>query len=193
MTIRNTSSYINILIMLSIYVLFAVSPAAADEHVKNRHGYQHDSGIFSDHKKADKGNEFTGESAAWVFVIANITVVLSLLSKMLIKFIPPGIALKEKIRAWNNFQKKYLMFFHYVLNPISLIIAFVHFNLSQCRTSSLPESGLALMTILAIIGISVKFGISPKSIRRTVCQFHTNPLPIIFVLIILFAGHSLVD
>ena len=142
MTIRNTSSYINILIMLSIYVLFAVSPAAADEHVKNRHGYQHDSGIFSDHKKADKGNEFTGESAAWVFVIANITVVLSLLSKMLIKFIPPGIALKEKIRAWNNFQKKYLMFFHYVLNPISLIIAFVHFNLSQCRTSSLPESGI---------------------------------------------------
>ncbi len=193
MSIRNTSLYRNILIILSFYVLFAVPPAAADDHVKNRHGYQHDSGIFSDHRKGDNGNEFTGESAAWVFVIANITVVLSLLSKVLIKFIPLGTALKEKIRAWNNFQKKYLMFFHYILNPISLIIAFVHFSLSQCRTSSLPEWGLALMTILAVIGISVKFRISPKSIRRTVCQLHTNPLPVVVVLIILFAGHSLVD
>jgi hypothetical protein len=167
----------------------------ADDHIEKRHNkHQHDRKIFSyDHKKGDKGNELTGEVTAWLFVIANITVVISLLSKGIIGSTPLRKTLKEKIKSLNNFQKKYLMLLHYFLNPISLIIAFVHFSLSQCSRSFLPELGFILLVIFGVIGILLKFKISPKNIQRGVYQIHTNPIPLIFVLIILFVGHSIVD
>lgn len=194
MNIHHSASYRNLLLILSAYFLFTVSTAVADDHTENRHGDQHHKNIFSyDLKKGDKGNELTGEAAAWLFVIANITVAISLIFKGIVEFIPIRITLKETIKNLNKFQKKYLMLFHYVLNSIALIIAFAHFSLSRCGTSFLPELGLALMAVIGVAGIFVKFKISPKNIRSYVYRLHTNPMPIGFVLIILFVGHTIVD
>jgi len=194
MNIHDNGAYRRLLLILSLYFCFTASIAAADEHNEKRHGYQHVGNIFSDYlKKGDEGNELTGEAAAWIFVIANITVVISLLFKGIVKFAPLRTTLKEKIKSLNKLQKKYLMLFHYVLNSIALIIAFAHFCLSRCSTSFLPEFGLALMAVIGVAGILVKFKISPKSIRKAVYRLHTDPIPSGFVLIILFVGHSIVD
>lgn len=185
---------LTVVILTAAVFCFTASLSGADDHNEKRHGYRHDRSIVSDYlKKGDEGNEFTGEAAAWLFVIANITVVISLLSKGIVKFTPLARTLKEKIKRFNRFQKKYLMFFHYVLNLTALTMAFVHFSLSRCAASFLPESGLALIAVIGVAGIFVKFKISPKSIRSAVYRLHTNPIPIGFILIILFAGHSLVD
>ena len=194
MNINDKTSYRNLLLILTVYFGLAISPAAGDDHNERRHGYQNDTDIFSHYlKKSDDGNELTGETAAWIFAVANITVVISLLSKGIIRFTPLAATLKEKIKKLNKFQKKYLMSFHYVLNSVSLIIAFVHFILSRCGTSILPELGLTLMAVIGFAGIFVKFRFSPKSIQRAVYRFHTNPMPFGFVLIMLFAGHIIVD
>ncbi len=178
---------------VTVYFCFTVSQGVADEHNERRHGYRHDRSIISDYLKKNEGNELTGETAAWLFGIANLTVMISLLSKGTVKFTPLATHLKEKIKSLNKFQKKYLMFFHYVLNSIALIIAFVHFSLSRCAASFLPELGLALAAVIGVAGIFVKFKISPKSIRSAVYRLHTNPMPLGFVLMMLFAGHSIID
>jgi hypothetical protein len=194
MNFHGDASYRNLLLILFIYFFFMVSAAVADNHNEKRHGHQHDRNIFSyDLKKGDKGNELTGEMAAWMFVIANITVVISLLFKGMVRFTPLGTTLKEKIKSLNRFQKKYLLRFHYFLNPVAMIIAFVHFSLSRCGTSFLPDLGLVLMAVIGVAGIFVKFKISPKSIQRAVYWLHTDPMPLGFGLIILVAGHSIID
>lgn len=189
MNIHDNTSRKALLLILSILLLFIVSIAVADDYHKNWHGHQKGINLFS----YDKGNEFTGEVAALIFMIANITVLFSLLSKGTVRFIPVGATLKEKIKSLNKFQKKYLMPIHYFLNPVGFIIAFVHFFLSKCITSFLPEFGFGLMAIIGVAGIFVKFKISPKSIRRVVYWLHTNPMPLGFVLTVLFAGHIIVD
>jgi len=58
-----------------------------------------------------------------------------------------------KIISFNKFHKKYLMRFHYVLNPMGLCIAFFHFLLSSCRSFPFPESGLLSMPLIAGFGL----------------------------------------
>lgn len=181
------------LLLSGIYSLAFLPNAFADDH--RQKGKHLDRSVFSnsEHGRGDKGNELTGESTAWIFATANLPALLSLLVRGLIRNTGLAGNVKDRLKRFNQAQKRYLMPLHYLLNPLALLLAFIHFSLSHCRSSSLPEWGLAVMASLALIGILVKFKVTPKGIRKTVYQIHTNPLPVGLLVIILLVGHSIVD
>ncbi len=180
------------LLLSCICFMACVPDAMADD--RGHKGKQVGWSLFStsEHGKGDNGNELTGETAAWIFAAANLPVLLSLLIRGLMHSIAISGNLKDRLKRFNQAQKKVLMPFHYILNPLALLLAFIHFSLSRCRSSSLPEWGLAVMASLALIGVLVKFKVSPKIMRKTFYQIHTNPLPIALLVIILLVGHSIV-
>jgi hypothetical protein len=145
------------------------------------------------HGGGDQGNEFTGEAAGWMFAAANLPVVLSLLLKGAINFVPLAPQSRDRVKRFNQHQKKHLMRFHYFLNPLAASMAVGHFSLSACRSSSLPEWGLAGAASLVLLGMAMKFKVSPVNLRQTVYRIHTSPLSVGLVLIVLLVGHSLVD
>jgi hypothetical protein len=183
-----------IFLLSAIYLMVSGANAIADDDHHKRHKQRNDKGSsFLDHGKANEGNEFTGESAAWIFAAANLTVVFSLLARGLTRYAPLAADVKDRVKGLNQTQKNHLMRFHYFLNPLALILAFIHFGLSRCRSTSLPEWGLVVMAILAGIGMMVKYKVSPKGIRRTVYQIHTNPFLLGCLLLLLLIGHSIID
>lgn len=144
-------------------------------------------------KKEDEGNEVTGQTAAWLLVAANLTVVFSILMKAVSRYFPLELKTKSSIKRFNQLQKKYLMRFHYVLNPLALCIAIFHFLLSSCRKSSLPEWGLIFVTMMVFLGLMVKFKVTPKWIRRFVYRLHTGLATFSIMIILLVVGHLIVD
>jgi len=145
------------------------------------------------HDKDDKGNEFTGQTAAWIFVAANITITVSLILKTFVRFVSLENRTINRIKNFNKFQKKHLGNFHYLLNPLAVTLAFVHFSLSSCRSSALPEWGLLATLIIVLIGVAIKIKVTPKRIRKVFYNIHTSPLPFGVILIVLLIGHSIVD
>jgi hypothetical protein len=181
------------LLLSGMYFRTCVPDATADDHdYKGKHSGRR---ILSnsEHGRGDKGNEVTGQSAAWILAAANLPALLSLLARALIRHTSLAGSIKERIKRFNQTQKRYLMPFHYLLNPLALLLALIHFSLSHCRSSSLPEWGLAVMAALAVIGILIKFKFAPKNIRSTIYRIHTNPLPVGLLVTILLIGHSIVD
>ncbi len=182
------------MLLLSGFCLATSHPdALADDHgYKGKH-FGGSAFSTSGHGRGDKGNELTGEFAAWIFGAANLPVLLSLLIRGLIHNTAMAESLKDRLKRFNQAQKKYLMPLHYTLNLLALLLASIHFSLSHCRSSSLPEWGLTIMASLAAIGMVIKFRISPKSMRRTVYQIHTHPLSLGLLVIVLLVGHSIID
>jgi hypothetical protein len=180
--------------MAGIMVFAGASIANADHDLKDRlkHWGKDDLSVAR-HGGGDKGNEFTGQAAGWIFGAANLPVVLSLLLKGAINFTPLAPGTKDRVKRFNQLQKKHLMRFHYFLNPLAAILALAHFSLSACRSSSLPEWGLAGAASLVLLGMAMKFKVSPVSLRKTVYKIHTHPLSVGLVLTVLLIGHSIVD
>lgn len=180
------------LVMTGVYFMAYFSEATADSsyHKEKKHSYA----LSFDPKRGrkDDGNEATGQAAAWIFAAANFPVVLSLLLKGAINGIGMPEDFRNKLKKFNRTQKKYLMLFHYILNPIAVLFALVHFSLSYCRSSSLPEWGLAVMSVLALTGLLMKFKIVPSHTVKTVYQIHTHPLFIGILVTLLLVGHSIV-
>jgi len=144
-------------------------------------------------EREDDGNEVTGQTAAWLLVAANFTVVLSILIKALIRqysFEPETII---SIKRFNQLQKRHLMRFHYVLNPAALCMAGIHFSLSSCRSSPLPEWGLICLAVMVFLGFTVKLRLAPKRIQRFVYRLHTGLAAISVMIILLVTGHMIVD
>jgi hypothetical protein len=194
--------------MISIsLVLFILQVAPtfslAGEHRKgdrhyDRHEIRKEQHDYDDHKgrqveKDAEGNELTGQIAAWLLVSANLTVVFSIITKGANRFLSLKPQKKSSIKAFNQFQKKYLMRFHYVLNPIALCVALFHFLLSSCRSSPLPEWGLVLVMIVVVLGLVLKFKASPKWMRKGVYRFHTSAAAFSAVILVLVVGHLMVD
>jgi hypothetical protein len=185
-----------ILFAVALIVLMMFVPQASGDGDREEYGKRHGksaSSSFSRGKRGDKGNEFTGQSAAWIFAAANLTVGLSLLSRGLTTRPQLSSRTKERIRKLNQIQKKGLMRFHYWLNPLGLLLAVIHFSLSTCRSSPFPEWGLVGAATLVLIGSVIRFKLSPKRFRKTVYRIHTSPLSVGLVLIVLLIGHSIVD
>jgi hypothetical protein len=185
--------------------IFQVVPdlAIADDHKTNKRHYRryenskerHDN---NDHnrrqaKKDDEGNETTGQTAAWILAAANLTVAFSILMKGARRFLPLDPQTKSSFKSFNQLQKKHLMRFHYVLNPVALGIAFFHFLLSSCRSSPLPEWGLIFVTMMVFLGLILKFKVSPKGMRKSVYRLHTTSASFLIMILLLVVGHLIVD
>jgi hypothetical protein len=175
----------------------------ADEHRKESGGSLHHE-MRSEHKvdsdyngkhegKNNEGNEITGQITLWLLVSANLTVFLSLVIKSADRFSHLSKQTKNTLRQINQFQKKYLMKFHYYLNPFALCIAVLHFLLSCCRKSSLPEWGLLLVILMVLLGVMIKFKLAPKSMRKIVYRLHTGLPTFSIMIVLLVAGHQIID
>ncbi|MBC8430292.1 MAG: hypothetical protein H8D96_00060, partial [Desulfobacterales bacterium] len=192
--IYGTVCFISVLLILSILQV-APDLAIADDHKTNKKNYKryenskerHD---YDDHnrrqvKKDDEGNETTGQTASWLLAAANLTVAFSILIKGASRFLPLDPQTKSSFKSFNRFQKKHLMRFHYVLNPVALCIAFFHFLLSYCRSSPLPEWGLILVTGMVFLGLILKFKVSPKGMRKFVYRLHTTSVTSLIMILLL--------
>jgi hypothetical protein len=191
-----------VLLILSIVQIFP-DLVTADDHKINKKHYKryennrehHDDGDQKRRRvqKDDEGNETTGQTAAWLLVAANLTIALSILIKGGSRFLPLDSELKISMNRFNQLQKKHLMRFHYVLNPIVLCVALFHFLLSSCRSSPLPEWGLIVVTMMVFLGLILKFKVSPKGMRKFVYRLHTTPGSFLIMILLLVVGHQIVD
>jgi len=141
----------------------------------------------------DGGNETTGQIAAWSLAAANLTVALSLLVKGIRRFAPLRPEVKDSMGRFNSFQKKHLMRFHYLLNPLIAGVALLHWTLSRCKSTTLPEWGLLTMCALVLLGLILKFKLCPKSLMRNVYRVHTQPALFLFFVSVLVIGHLAMD
>ncbi len=144
-------------------------------------------------KGRDKGNETTGEITAWSLGVANLTVALSILIRWLREYTPLAPEAKSALARFNSSQKKYLMQLHYILNPVILLLALVHWSLSRCRSTALPEWGLVIMGGLALLGIVLKFKLCSKDALKNVYKIHTQPILLLIVIALLIMGHMSMD
>jgi hypothetical protein len=194
--------FILVPLILSIVQIFP-DLVIADDHKTNKRHYKqyennrehHDDGDQKKQRvqKDDEGNETTGQTAAWLLVAANLTIALSILIKGGSRFLPLDSQLKNSMKKFNQLQKKHLMRFHYVLNPIALCVAFFHFLLSSCRSSPLPEWGLILVTMMVFLGFILKFKVSLKGLRKFVYRLHTAPATFLIMILLIVVGHQIVD
>ena len=196
---------ISLIVMLLMILAFHSWPCAviANDHKGDRsHFKQYESGKDDSDSKDrkgqrlkndDEGNELTGLTAAWLLAAANLTVFLSLLLKGANRYLPFKPETKSAVKRFNQFQKKHLMRFHYLLNPLALCIATLHFLLSCCRTSSLPEWGLIFVIMMVLLGLILQFKGTPKRMRKFVYRMHTGTVTFSIMIVLLVVGHLIVD
>lgn len=141
----------------------------------------------------DRGNETTGQVVAWSLAAANLTVALSLIIRAVKRFTPLGAEAKQVLGKFNSIQKRYLMKFHYVLNPVILLLAVLHWTLSRCRSTALPEWGLLTMAAVVALGIVLKFRLCPKTSLTSVHKIHTQPALFLLLISMLLIGHLTMD
>ncbi len=163
------------------------------EYENRKERFDHDHHDRRRVKKDDEGNETTGQTAAWLLAAANLTIAFSILMKWANRFLPIDPQMKRSFKRFNQLQKKHLMRFHYVLNPVALGLAVLHFLLSSCRSSPLPEWGLIWVTVMVSLGLIVKFKLSPKGMRKSVYRLHTKAAAFLVMIFLLVTGHLIVD
>ncbi len=198
---RKISGILIPLIVIALYL--CPIPVMANDHKRNEiHAKQYKSGKGSfdsnDRKKRrlkskDEGNELTGLATAWLLGAANLTVLLSLLLKGANRYLHLNSETKKAVKRFNQFQKKHLMRFHYLLNPLALCIGFLHFLLSCCRKTALPEWGLLFLTVMFLVGLMVKSKVIPQWLRKSLYLFHTSWIPISAMILVLIIGHLMVE
>jgi len=183
-------------------VTFAAMAAlcSADDHKRKRdHSRKHDPTSWSEGfgrfsgKHHDEGNETTGQVAAWSFAAANLGVSLSLLIKGVNRFSPLSPQWKNALKKFTGTRKKYSMKPHYLLNPIILALALLHYSLSRCPSTSLPEWGLLGIALMMTLGIVMKLRLCPNSLLKSVYKVHTQPVAVLFVISLLVIGHMIAD
>jgi hypothetical protein len=173
--------------------LFAVSGMADDKHGGRGHFEREDQHSTPFWATGSEGNETAGQIAAWLLLVANLPVALSILIKWINRFMPLGSELKSSLSNFNRFQKKHLMVVHYYLNPVIFGIVVWHYISSRCLSTSLPEWGLFLLVCFMTCGILIKFKLCPKAFKKTVHQIHTQPIIFVAMILVLTVGHLIVD
>lgn len=203
-TLTTSNLFTTLLFSIFIFISVIANPsgrcsiASADDHLDHQYHRNDEDDLeeafsLSHHRQDNEGNEFTGISAAWMMAAANITILLSFLTKGITRFFSSPSEFHAMILQFNRSQKKYLMPFHCVLNIIGLLLALIHFFLSKCGSSVLPEWGLMIMTIMTVIGVSMKLNLPPKSIKKIIYQIHTNYFIVALFFVCLLIGHQMID
>lgn len=182
--------YVIVVVML-VLCFISVSIADDDEHDHKHRRLKSFSGSF--HEIKNEGDETSGVIAAVALAVANIPVFMSLLLKMFMGFFPLSDDVKNKVKRLNVAQKKYLMPVHYYLNLFAIIPVLIHFSLSSCRASFLPEAGMISMIVIASAGAILKFRVSPKIFSKSLYRMHTSPWAASILIVVLLVGHGLVD
>lgn len=173
-----------LIILVSIYI-----PAShADDHYRFKTKTH---SIFSEKNHGnDHGNETTGVFAAWLFAAANINILASLFVRKSKKYLPKNK--KTILKKISTIQSVLLKPLHYILNPVAFSFAFLHFLMSVCKSSILPEIGFIIMSFSAAAGIMLKFNFLNKH-RKAIYKFHTSLIPLSVFLAVLFTGHMIID
>jgi len=202
-TIKKPNRHINIFIILSslFFLVFMSFPNiifadALNKGDRDFRGYESREGSYGDNafqgdERGEKGNGATGGVAAILLVLANVTVLLSLILKGINSLFSLSPETKTSISAFNKAQKRYLRRLHYFLNPIAIAIAVVHFYLSSCR-SILPDVALILFLIIGVLGLILKFKLSPKSMYKAVYGVHCSSITFIAMILLLAIGHAMI-
>ncbi len=146
--------------------LLAASDTADDEHGRRGYFEREDQHSLPFWETDNEGNETAGQIAAWLLLVANLPVALSILIKWMNRSMPLGAALKKSLANLNRMQKKSLMWLHYYLNLAILGIALWHWLASRCKSSALPELGLMAVVILITLGFLMKFKSCPNAFRK---------------------------
>jgi len=191
-------SYACLLLMAGC--LSTVSVCLADDHGLGSkqhamHDAQSEKGVLASlmGKGRDKGDETTGQMVAWSLGAANLTVALSILIRWIKEFVGLPPQTKSGLTRFNTTQKKFLMNFHYISNPLILLVAIVHWSLSKCKSTALPEWGLVIMGVITVLGVVLKFKLCPKSFQRNIYRIHTHPLLLLLLVSLLIIGHMSMD
>jgi hypothetical protein len=201
-TIRKPTQFYKIFFKLPFLLIFVfvvqATPVFADGTGKGVRGFKgHEShegyylggSDFQGGAEEKKGNEATGVTAAILLVVANVTVLISLILKGVNRLFSLRAETKNSISGFNNAQKKWLRKLHYILNPIAISIAMVHFFLSTCR-SILPDLGLLLFIVVGVLGIISKFHLSPLGMHKAVYGVHCSSIIFIGLIILMAIGHA---
>jgi hypothetical protein len=198
---RKTQFIMFFVCTLLVTVFLSATPfCMADDHKESgkhydKHGDRNGDGVLGGllGRGHDEGNETTGQIVAWSLAVANLTVALSIIIRGLKQFAPLAPETKNTLSKFNSTQKKYLMRFHYFLNPVILAIAVLHWTLSKCKSTALPEWGLLTMCAIVTLGIILKFKLCSKDLLRNIYKIHTNPVILILMISLLLIGHFSMD
>jgi len=193
--------FITIACCVFILALLETAPLCiADDHKEGKKHFQkHDTrkGERNHGDSAgqgrDHGSETTGQMVAWSLGAVNLTIVISLVIRGIRKYAPLSQQQKNSIWKFNSLQKKVLMPLHYILNPLILAIALLHWSLSRCASTTMPEWGLIIMSAIAAMGIVLKFKLIPKSLMRNAYRVHTHPALVLAFVFLLLIGHLTMD
>jgi hypothetical protein len=180
--------------------LSAIPVCMADDHkgsekLFDKHGHRKGEGVLGGllGRGHDEGNETTGQIVAWSLAAANLTVALSLIIRGVKQFAPLNQEVQSSLTKFNSIQKKCLMRFHYILNPVILLLAILHWTLSRCKSTALPEWGLLTMGAIVSLGIILRFKLCPRVSLRNVYKVHTQPVLFLILISMLVIGHLSMD
>ena len=137
------------------------------------------------------GNGPSGLTAFTLFILANLTVVVSIAAPRLIKLESLKAGLKGKIKSFNQWQRKHIRWTHYLLNPLAVLAAFTHWWLSQCWILSFQKWGLILLALWAVLGLTIKFKLAPKAWRPRLFKLHTRWVIPASMFVLVAVGHAL--
>ena len=128
------------LISGALFFLCCAPAAVADDDNHRYKKRNKDIGTAFNHVKNEDKNEATGQAAAWMLAAANLNVLISLLIRGT-RFAALPAQINDRLKRFNQIQKKFLLPVHYFLNPLALGMAFIHFmsSTSACKDSGLPE------------------------------------------------------
>jgi hypothetical protein len=182
-----------VICVLGLWFLFAATGMADDDHGFRRHFEREDHHSIPFGGSDNEGSETPGQIAAWLLLVANLPVALSLLVKGTNRFAPLRAESKKTLANLNRMQKKALMWLHYYLNLAVLGIALWHWLFSRCKSSALPELGLMIMVSVIALGFLIKFKLCPKALRTYAYQIHTQPVIFLAMFMVLTVGHLIID
>jgi hypothetical protein len=186
-----SSVFIGVLIisLAGIALLFVIVDEL-DESGRTIPGFVQTYFSFREAMQNNTGNEFTGETTAWLFGASSIPVVVDLISRTVIRYVPIGGNAKSILRHINNIQRRYLLPFHTYLSIAALGLGILHLTLSSCIANPFPELGLILTGILVTTGLLFKWKAVPALLRKSLYKFHVSLKVTGILLVILFTGHA---
>jgi len=196
----NKSNHLRIIfatVSLLLFFVGSLTTVYADDYhrsvtgFENREGYYYGDKGFSYGERGEKGNGATGVIAAFLLLTANLTVVLSLILKGVSRLFLINQESKKSIGDFNKAQKKCLRGLHYILNPIAICIAVIHFHLSTC-SSMLPDAALLLFIVIGITGVIIKFKLFPKNLYKAVYSLHCSWIVFLSTFLLIMIGHAMI-